>query len=94
MAFQFWAYDLSHSTSVMTPTVNRRLLRDVDNPFHLASTEFVKLYRLTPDIAEDLIFQLDDQLRGSRITTISTENGDLLYFRCYDTTNKLYSYRY
>lgn len=73
MAFQFLAYDLSRSSTDATSIVNRRLLREVDNPFHLAPKEFVKLYRLTPDIAEDLIYQLDGQLRGSRITAISTE---------------------
>lgn len=73
MAFEYLGYILSNEPEISAVTVDRRLLRNVDNPFHLASTEFRKLYRLSPDMADDLVCQLDTQLRGSRITAISSE---------------------
>ena len=73
MSFEFLAYNLSFENSQSDSIANRRLLRDVDNPFDLLTTEFQKLYRLTPELVENLIYKLDSQLRGSRITAISTE---------------------
>lgn len=74
MAFEYLAYNLSEDEQVFSaPLVNRRVLRDLDNPFDLSPTEFQKLYRITPDLAEDLVFKLDGQLRGSRVSAISTE---------------------
>ncbi|XP_017481234.1 PREDICTED: putative nuclease HARBI1 [Rhagoletis zephyria] len=86
MAFEYLAYVLSRDEEVENPSaVEQRLLRDVDNPFHLAATEFQKLFRLTPDLAENLVAQLDGQLRGTRITAISTEKQVLAALRFFAT---------
>lgn len=74
MAFEYLAYVLSQDEEIISPSsVDRRLLREVDNPFDLTATEFRNLYRLTPDLVEDIVSQLDSQLRGRRITAITTE---------------------
>lgn len=74
MAFEYLGYSLFRSEREPSPpTVDKRVLRNVDNPFHLGATEFKKLYRLSPNLADDLVWQLDGQLRGSRVTAIKTE---------------------
>ncbi|XP_065365537.1 putative nuclease HARBI1 [Calliphora vicina] len=86
MALDYLAYNLFDNEPVdSTPSVNRRDLRDSDNPFELAATEFKKLYRLSPEMAEEIIFQLDDILKGSRITGISSEKQVLATLRFYAT---------
>ncbi|XP_067645898.1 putative nuclease HARBI1 [Eurosta solidaginis] len=86
MAFEYLAYVLSQDEELLRPSpVDRRLLREVDNPFHLNATEFRKLYRLTPDLAHDIISQLDGLLRGTRITAISTEKQVITALRFFAT---------
>lgn len=55
MAFEYLGYNLSTEEPVSNLRVSRRLLREVDNPFHLPHTEFRKLYRLSPEIVEDIV---------------------------------------
>lgn len=74
MALEYLAYNFLDNEAVdSTPSVNRRYLRNLDNPFELSATEFKKLYRLCPELAEEIVFQLDGLLKGSRITGISAE---------------------
>ncbi|XP_036327217.1 putative nuclease HARBI1 [Rhagoletis pomonella] len=86
MAFEYLAYVLSQDEEIISSSsVDRRLLREVDNPFDLAATEFRNLYRLTPDLVEDIVSQLDSQLRGRRITAITTEKQVLTALRFFAT---------
>ncbi|XP_054746273.1 putative nuclease HARBI1 [Anastrepha obliqua] len=86
MAFEYLAYDLSRGEEEVSPQiVDRSLLRHVDNPFDLDAGEFQKLFRLTPDLTEDVVSQLDSHLRGSRITAISTEKQVLAALRFFAT---------
>lgn len=74
MAFEYLAYNFLQENSFSDYiTIPRRVLRDLDNPFDLESGQFQSLYRLRPDLVKSLIFQLDGELRGSRITAIATE---------------------
>lgn len=75
MAFQYLAYTLqtAEEREDYSVFINRRALRDIDNPFDLEQEDFRKIYRLSPNLARFLIDNLDCQLRGSRITSISTE---------------------
>lgn len=80
MALEYLSYNLFGNEPVdSAPSVNRRDLRDLDNPFELAATEFKKLYRLSPELAEEIVFQLDSLLKGSRITGISAEKQVYTY---------------
>ncbi|XP_036340845.1 putative nuclease HARBI1 [Rhagoletis pomonella] len=86
MAFEYVAYSLHRNYGVRnTPTVDRRLLRDIHDPFELAPSEFRKLYRVGPETAMELIQRLEIQLKGKRITSISAEKQVLCTLRFYAT---------
>ncbi|CAD7011460.1 unnamed protein product [Ceratitis capitata] len=80
MAFEYLAYDLSQDEEVSYPSsLDRSLRREAEDPFHLDATEFRQLYRLTPDLVEEVVSQLDCQLKGRRITALSTEKQVIIY---------------
>ncbi|XP_059218266.1 uncharacterized protein LOC131994969 [Stomoxys calcitrans] len=86
MALEYLALDLSQTifdTSVQP--INRRAFRNMENPFELSEKDFKKLYRLTPESTQELIHQLDGDLRGSRITALSTEKQVLAALRFFAT---------
>ncbi|XP_036334989.1 putative nuclease HARBI1 [Rhagoletis pomonella] len=88
MAFAYIAsylYDTDNEQPLNVPRIDRRRLREIDNPFELTLTEFRRLYRLSPGMVENLVSQLDNQLRGSRITALSTEKQVLAALRFYAT---------
>ncbi|XP_036339988.1 putative nuclease HARBI1 [Rhagoletis pomonella] len=86
MAFEYLVYVLSQDEEIISPSsVDRRLLREVDSPFHLAATEFRNLYCLTPDLVEDIVSQLDSQLWGRRITAITAEKQVITALRFFAT---------
>ncbi|XP_067625233.1 putative nuclease HARBI1 [Eurosta solidaginis] len=84
MAFEYVAMHLCNE-EVNVPTVDRRRLREVDNPFDLTPSEFRKLYRLSPSLTENIISQLSGQLKGERITALSAEKQVLAALRFYAT---------
>ncbi|XP_067625334.1 putative nuclease HARBI1 [Eurosta solidaginis] len=83
MAFEYIGLHLSRNEQLNMLTVDRRQLREVDDPFDLTSTEFRKLYRLSPGIAKDIVSQLNIQLKGSRITALSPDKQVLAALRFY-----------
>jgi len=52
---------------------DRRILREIEDPFDLTDVEFRELYRLTPDLTNDLIDVLAPHLMHTRITGLSVE---------------------
>jgi len=52
---------------------DRRILREIEDPFDLTDVEFKELYRLTPDLINDLIDVLAPHLMHTRITGLSVE---------------------
>jgi len=52
---------------------DRRILREIEDPFDLTDVEFRELYRLTPDLTNDLIDVLATHLMHTRITGLSVE---------------------
>ncbi|XP_036347406.1 uncharacterized protein LOC118756770, partial [Rhagoletis pomonella] len=86
MACEYLGYTQFRSDRESSPpTVDRRVLRNVGNPFHLGPTEFKKLYRLSPNLADDLVWQRAGHLRGSRVTAIKTEKQVLAALRFFAT---------
>ncbi|XP_036345841.1 putative nuclease HARBI1 [Rhagoletis pomonella] len=86
MAFEFVALSLSQNEPETNfSTVDRRFLRDIDNPLELPPSEFRKLYRVRPGMVADGVERLEDLLKGSRITAISAEKQVLCALRFYAT---------
>jgi len=75
MAFEYLAYELetSQGNENNAQFLNRRHLRQEENPFDLDHEAFRKLYRVSPDLCDFLVESLDVHVRGSRVTAISTE---------------------
>ncbi|XP_067633998.1 putative nuclease HARBI1 [Eurosta solidaginis] len=86
MAFEFVANNLTQNVTASSASrVDRRLLRDIDDPFELERAEFKKLYRVSPDIVMGLADRLHENLRGQRISAISEEQQVLCALRFYAT---------
>ncbi|XP_024873458.1 putative nuclease HARBI1 [Temnothorax curvispinosus] len=65
--------------------VNRQVLREIEQPFDLTDVEFRELYRLTPELLNDLIDVLAPHLMHTRITGLSVEKQVLSAIRLYAT---------
>lgn len=81
MALEYLAYDLLHlerRVRVMERRVERRALRDVMDPFELPDDEFINLYRISPDMATDLIQVLRPHLTRQRPYGLSAEKQVIL----------------
>ncbi|XP_017469829.1 PREDICTED: putative nuclease HARBI1 [Rhagoletis zephyria] len=86
MALEYLLYDVFRDgPELNTHPADRRALRDADNALELPPSEFRKLYRLSPDVANDVVAQLDNNLKGSRITALSSEKQVLSALRFYAT---------
>lgn len=59
--------------------LERIILRDVLNPFHLPHNEFIKCFRVSPDLAMNLINLLRPDLQQQRLTAISPEIKVMLF---------------
>lgn len=78
MAVAFLAWELivlQERLNHLERRIERRLLRDVCNPFHLPYNEFMRYFRISPDLAMDLINVLQSHLQRQpqRLTAISPE---------------------
>lgn len=78
-AFVYLAYSLSQGKQLYGTLVDRGNPRDFDNPFYLPAFELRKVYRLTADLAEDLVSRLEIHLKISRIKAVSAEK-QVYYF--------------
>ena len=53
--------------------MERRRLRDAQNPFHLPRDEFIDYFRLTPEIVIDISNTLRVDLQNERLTGLAPE---------------------
>ncbi|XP_030751379.1 uncharacterized protein LOC115878909 [Sitophilus oryzae] len=85
---EYLAYDLLHlerRVRIMERRVERRALRDVMEPLELPDDEFINLYRISPDMATDLIQALRPHLARQRLYGLSVEKQVLIALRFYST---------
>lgn len=55
------------------PTVERRRLRDAQNPFHLPRDEFIDCFCITPELVIDIATALRPDLHNERLTGLVPE---------------------
>lgn len=76
MAGEFLAWDLLHLEQ-RVGRLERHMLRqnwrELHDPFDLHETEFIKLYRVTPDIVFDITDALRERLEHRRLSGLSAE---------------------
>ncbi|KYN03448.1 Putative nuclease HARBI1 [Cyphomyrmex costatus] len=67
----------------MERRIERRMLRDVQNPFDLPHNEFMHIFRISPDLAMELTNLLRPDLIRQRSTGISPEIQTLITIQFY-----------
>ncbi|XP_058984125.1 putative nuclease HARBI1 [Musca domestica] len=85
MAFKLIAMDLENQAEINFRAQERRIPRNVDDPFDLIDQEFKKLYRLRKDTIYDIICAIGSNLESSRITGIKPEKMVLSSIRFFAT---------
>lgn len=76
MALEYLALDLvivDERIRRLERRIERRLLRDAHNPFHLPREEIMNYFRLTPDLVIQITDTLRADLRNTRITGLAAE---------------------
>jgi len=53
--------------------VERRWMRETQDPFDLCNVQFIDLYRLSPELILNLIQTLEPQLQRSRLSGLSVD---------------------
>ncbi|XP_067642093.1 putative nuclease HARBI1 isoform X2 [Eurosta solidaginis] len=74
MAFEYLAYQ---------DLLNHRSFRD--DPFDMTPSEFRKLYRISPDMADYVVELLDNKIKSDNVTALSSEDQVLATLRFYAT---------
>lgn len=76
MAAEFLAWELlhlEHREDRLERSVERKNWRELHDSFDLHETEFIKLYRVTPDIVMDVTDSLRDRLEHGRLGALTPE---------------------
>ncbi|XP_018395394.1 PREDICTED: putative nuclease HARBI1 [Cyphomyrmex costatus] len=63
--------------------MERRQLRDAQNPFHLPRDKFINYFRLTPEIVIEIATELRADLRNTRLTGLAPEIKVLIAIQFY-----------
>lgn len=66
----------------MERRIERKILRDAQNPFDLPRNEFMHIFRISPDLAMELTNLLRPDLIRQRSTGISPEIQVIIIFSC------------
>lgn len=85
MAVGFLAWEfmvLQERVRQMERHIERRQLRDTQNPFALPRNEFMHIFRISPDLAMELINLLRPDLIRQRFTGISPEIQVIIILLC------------
>ncbi|XP_034248556.1 putative nuclease HARBI1 [Thrips palmi] len=88
MALGYAAFDLmylEHRVQRLERKVETRAWRDTHDPFELHDDRFIKLFRLSPDLATELVEELRPALERQRPYGISVEHQVLAALRFYAT---------
>lgn len=86
MALEYFAWDifvLEESLRRLELRVERRRLRDAQNPFELPREEFLRLFRLPQEAVMNLVNLLRAELQSERVIGLSPEIKvilELMYF--------------
>lgn len=76
MALEYLAWELAlvvERVRRRERRVERRRLRDAQNPFHLPRDEFIDCFRLTPELVIDITTALRADLPNERLTGLVPE---------------------
>lgn len=65
---------LQHQAEMQERRVERRAWREEHNPFELNDDVFIDLFRLSPDLAMEVVEELEPMLEKHRPTGISVEH--------------------
>lgn len=76
MALEYLAWELAlvqERLRLLERRMERRRLRDAQNPFHLPRDEFINYFRFTPEIVIDISNALRVDLQNERLTGLAPE---------------------
>ncbi|XP_071653587.1 putative nuclease HARBI1 isoform X3 [Temnothorax longispinosus] len=86
MALEYLAWNLillQERIRRLERRVERRHLRDAQNPFHLPRNEFINYFRLTPELVIHITNEVRADLQSERITGITPEIKVLIAIQFY-----------
>lgn len=79
MAFEYIGLLLEDNIQNQYRTRERRILRQMEDPFDLSENEFCMLYRLNKDQVFNVVDAIQDRFESTRITKITPEKQVVIF---------------